>query len=219
MSLTTAPCWMLLPLPGLQVLVGSGHMDGCSGEVVDLLPWWQWSERGWTASVSGGGALPGASWVPGASGGVDRPLPLVLYDFHPWAVAPHLRPPSFSCWDERAHITEMCGLRSSVLLIAANGPDLLDLCLSASGSWGRALLQLPTIIFKHISWQRHIHRHSCTHARTHTHTTRRLWLYVSVYMYLRSIFLYFLLFSIQFNFILFIQHQIITTVSSRSFIL
>lgn len=151
MSLTTAPCWMLLPLPGLQVLVGSGHMDGCSGEVVDLLPWWQWSEGGWTASVSGGRALPGASWVPGASGGVDRPLPLVLYDFHPWAVAPHLRPPSFSCWDERAHITEMCGLRSSVLLIAANGPDLLDLCLSASGSWGRALLQLPTIIFKHIS--------------------------------------------------------------------
>lgn len=107
MSLTTAPCWMLLPLPGLQVLVGSGHMDGCSGEVVDLLPWWQWSEGGWTASVSGGGALPGASWVPGASGRVDRPLPLALYDSHPWAVAPHLRPPSFSCWDERAHIRDV----------------------------------------------------------------------------------------------------------------
>lgn len=52
-----------------------------------------------------------------------------------WSWVPDLGPPSFSCWDVYTDITEMCDLRSSVLLGAADGPVLPDLPLAPRGCY------------------------------------------------------------------------------------
>lgn len=52
-----------------------------------------------------------------------------------WSWVPDLGPPSFSCWDVHTDITEMCDLRSSVLLRAADGPVLPDLSLAPRGCY------------------------------------------------------------------------------------
>lgn len=77
---------------------------------------------------------------------------------------PHLEPPSFSCWDRQVDIAEMCGFRSSVLLVAADGPIFLGPFLSASGPWGDYCNFPPSLSSTFCD----------THTHTNTHTTRRL---------------------------------------------
>lgn len=53
-----------------------------------------------------------------------------LWSSHRWPLAPHLWPPFFSCWDGHVDITEMCGLRSWLLLGATEGAVVLVPSLS-----------------------------------------------------------------------------------------
>lgn len=155
-----SPCWTFLPLPRIQMLVGSGV-------------------RNWPIKAGGGGVLCRVlcgSWAPGALESYQgarclwfsRTLTL-------WPWAPHLGPTSFSCLDERTDVWSQvfgtpggCGWRGC--------PVSISVCL-----WPWVWGQAPTLI-KYIC-DKDIHRVtlSLSFSHIHTHTIRTLLIYVCVY--------------------------------------
>lgn len=124
--------WMLLPLPGMWVLVEAG----CCRVVVG--PFSQSIQVAWTSSLSKGGSA-GHLVIRGCLGPWEPVLDshwggqslVGLTAFRLWSsgFSPHVGHPPLSCLDEHADVTEMYGLRSSVLLGAADCPGSISFCL------------------------------------------------------------------------------------------
>lgn len=142
-----------------------GRMAGCSVVVADPFLWW-------ASSMLGRGDSAGQCLEPwdldlDSQWGGRPPAESAAHQL--WSsetpalqqLAPYLGPSSFSCWDGRADIAKMCGLRSSGLL----GLQMAQI------SWTYLCLPLlPTIIFKYSV--------SVSHTHTKKHLTRRLLIYV-----------------------------------------
>lgn len=153
---------------------------GCCRVVVG--PFSQWIQVAWTSSLSKGGSA-GRLVIRGCLGPWEPVLDshrggqylVELTAFHLWSCrfSPHVGRPSLSCLDEYADVTEMYGLRSSVLLGAADGTVVLVPSLSASGG---QILRLPTLFIKYVcdkDTYRNTDSQSLTHI--HTHTTSERW--------------------------------------------
>lgn len=159
-----------------------GRMAGCSVVVADPLLWW-------ASSMLGRGDSAGQCLEPwdldlDSQWGGRPPAESAAHQL--WSsetpalqqLAPYLGPSTFYCWDGRADIAKMCGLRSSGLLGLQMVQEIwaISVCL--------CFPRLPTIIFKYFSSTgRHIHTHtphsvSVSHTHTKTHLTRRLLIYV-----------------------------------------
>lgn len=79
--------------------------------------------------LGAGGPLLGAGWFLGAWGPAHGPcwdgwLPIACGSLGLWRF--HLGPPSSFSWGGHVVVIGICGLRSSVILRAANGPCLLS---------------------------------------------------------------------------------------------